>query len=291
MSSKKSFFSNNPSSTVSSNRILYTPSEFARSSLMHLQEIGTLKALKEHTSRRDNIQSYLFFMVLSGSGELNYGGMTYRLTKGCCVFIDCRHPYSHTTSDELWSLRWCHFSGPMMASVYEKYVDRGGRAVFVPEDLKTFGSVLDRLYEIAGSSDYIRDMEINEELSRLCTLLMAESWHPEEKGTFSVKKKSVMPVKDYLDAHYAEKITLDDLSRDFYINKYYLTRVFREQFGMPISSYLLNVRITHAKQMLRFSDMSIEEIGQACGLGQPHYFSRVFKSVEGVAPSVYRNQW
>ena len=65
----KSFFANNPSSTVSSNRILYTPSDFARTTLMHLQEIGMLKALKEHTSRRDHIQSYLFFMVLSGSGE------------------------------------------------------------------------------------------------------------------------------------------------------------------------------------------------------------------------------
>lgn len=287
----KSFFTNNPSSTVSSNRILYTPSEFAKSTLMHLQEIGMLKALKEHTSRRDNIQSFLFFIVLSGSGELQYGGDLYKLSEGSCVFIDCRHPYSHTTSEDLWSLRWCHFYGPMLSSVYEKYVERGGKPVFTPEDTEPFKTVLDKLYEIAGSGDYIRDMEINEELNRLCTLLMAESWHPEEGGSRITKKQSVVPVKEYLEQHYAEKISLEQLSQEFFINKYYLTRVFKEQFGYSITAFLLNVRITHAKQMLRFTDKSVDEIGQECGFGQLHYFSRVFKSVEGVAPSVYRSQW
>jgi len=287
----KSFFANNPSSTVSSNRILYTPSDFARTTLMHLQEIGMLKALKEHTSRRDHIQSYLFFTVLSGSGSLHYGGTDYSLTEGSCVFIDCRHPYSHTTSTDLWSLRWCHFNGSVLPSVYEKYLERGGKPVFTPENGEPFKEVLDRLYEIAGSGDYIRDMEINEELNRLCTLLMAESWHPEEAGARAAKKQSVVPVREYLEQHYAEKITLDQLSRDFFINKYYLTRVFKEQYGYSITTFLQNIRITHAKQMLRFTDKSVEEIGQECGFGQLHYFSRVFKSVEGVAPSVYRSQW
>ena len=54
-------------SIVSSNRVLYTPSAFARNSLLHLQEIGTLQALKGHTSRRKDLQSFLFFIVLNGS--------------------------------------------------------------------------------------------------------------------------------------------------------------------------------------------------------------------------------
>ena len=102
---------------------------------------------------------------------------------------------------------------------------------------------------------------------------------------------SVADVKEYLEQHYSEKITLDQLSHDFFINKYYLTRVFKEQYGQSITAYLQSLRITHAKQLLRFTDRSVEEIGFECGLGQLHYFSRVFKEVEGVAPSVYRSQW
>ena len=277
-------------SIVSSNRVLYTPSAFARTSLLHLQEIGELQALAPHTSSRSNLQSYLFFTVISGSGTLIYDGKKYDLKKGDMVFIDCWKPYSHTTDVNLWSLRWCHFYGPTLSFVYEKYVERGGRPTFRPEETAPFLSTLDALYKLASGSDYIRDMRINEELNRLCTLLMEQSWNPEE-ATTAPKKLSVVEVKEYLEQHYAEKISLDELSKQFFINKYYLTRVFKEQFGQSITAYLTSLRITHAKQLLRFSDKSVEEIGLECGLGQLHYFSRVFKEVEGVPPSIYRSQW
>ena len=217
-------------SIVSSNRVLYTPSSFARTSLLHLQEIGELQALAPHTSSRSNLQSYLFFTVLSGSGALTYDGKKYDLKKGDMVFIDCRKPYSHTTDANLWSLRWCHFYGPTLSFVYEKYVERGGRPTFRPEETAPFLSTLDSLYKLASGSDYIRDMRINEELNRLCTLLMEQSWHPEE-ATTAPKKLSVVEVKEYLEQHYAEKVTLDELSMRFFINKYYLTRVLRNNSG------------------------------------------------------------
>ena len=287
----ESFFMNDPASSVTSSRILYTPSTFARTSLLHLQEIGSLTALREHTSDRDGLRSFLFLVVRKGSGKLIYNGREYRLAAGACAFIDCRKPYAHTTSADLWTLSWCHFYGPTMTSLYEKYVERGGKTAFFPPDTAPFLSTLDRLNKAAGSGDYIRDMKINEELSRLCTLLMAESWHPEASLPYPAKRQSVTEVKEYLDRHYAERITLDQLSNRFFINKYYLSRMFKEQFGLPVIAYLLEVRITHAKQMLRFTDRSVEEIGMECGLGALHYFSRVFKSVEGVPPSLYRSQW
>lgn len=284
-------FSNNKSSIVTSNRILYTPSSFARTSLLHLQEIGELEAKKSHTSSRSNLSSFLFFTVVSGSGSLSYQGKEYILSPGSVVFIDCHNPYSHTTDpDNLWTLRWVHFYGPTMGSVYNKYCERGGRPVFTPEDSAPFFSVWENLFSTAGSADYMRDMLINQHLSTLLTLVMSESWHPED-ATTAKKKASVADVKEYLDRNYAEKITLDGLATHFYINKYYLTKVFKEQYGQSITAYLLNIRITKAKQLLRFSEKSVEEIGMEVGLGAPHYFSQTFKSVEGVPPSVYRKQW
>ena len=244
-----------------------------------------MHALAPHTSKRDGLQSYLFFTVLSGLGELSYEGKKFNLEPGSCVFIDCRKPYSHTTREDLWSLRWCHFFGPTLSLVYEKYCERGGKPVFLPYDLLPFMDTLDKLYELASGSDYIRDMRINEELNKLTTQLMEQSWHPEEAVTAS-KKMNVADVKEYLEQHYCNRITLDELASCFYINKYYLTRVFKEQYGQSITNYLTSIRITHAKQLLRFSDKSVEEIGMECGLGSLHYFSRVFKEVEGVAPSV-----
>lgn len=274
---------------VSSRRILYTPTAFAKSALLYLQEVGSLRAEKPHTSSRALLASYLFFYVNSGTGDLEYDGKSYRLGPGDCVFLDCRQPYAHSTRENLWSLSWIHFSGVTMQPVYEKYRERGGRPVFHPTELAPFEKLHKEIFELASSDDYIRDMRINSCLNALLVLLMQESWNPMEQT--GRKRQNLQPIRDYLDGHFTEKISLDALAEQFFISKFYLTRVFKEQFGVSISTYLLNKRITKAKQLLRFSDQKLEDIGYQCGLGAPHYFSRVFKQVEGITPSEFREKW
>ncbi len=279
-----------PSASVKSERILYTPTSFAKTSLLHLQEVGTLYAVKPHTSSRSNLASFLCFAVREGEGELVYEEEHFRLKVGDCVFLNCEKAYSHSTGEHLWALSWCHFYSQLMPEIYEKYRERGGRPVFRPQNPEKFVNVLQELYNLAKSADYIRDMRINEELNRLLTLLMEESWHP-ENGEISGKKKEIIAVREYLNEHFSEKISLDELAALFFINKFYLTKIFKETQGITISGYILEKRITRAKQLLRFSDRTIEEIGGMVGMPEPDYFSRTFKKVEGISPREYRKQW
>lgn len=277
--------------SVESDRIIYTPSVFAKTNLIYLQEIGSLQAKTPHTSRRENLSSYLFFMVLNGTGMLEYEGANYSLFKGDCVFLDCKRSYSHRSSQDLWKLKWVHFYGSNMNGIYGKYAERGGLPCFRPEEIEKYEKIWGDIYETAASNIYIKDMKIYEKLTSLLTILMEESWNPGKKPHWSVKKQNLQEVKEYLDQHYSEKITLDGLADLFYINKYYLTRVFKEQFGISINSYILQVRITHAKQFLRFTDLSIEKISQECGMNDANYFSRIFKKVEGISPGEFRKRW
>jgi len=276
---------------VNSNRIIYTPSTFAKDSLLHLQETGQLEARKPHTSSRANLLSYLFFIVLNGSGTLTYDGREYSLSKGNCVFIDCRKPYSHCSSENLWTLKWVHFYGPNMHTIYEKYLERGGLPLFNSQRSEEYAGVLQSIFTLASSDSYVKDMQINEKLSGLLTMLMQDSWHPGENCSHHSQKRNLREIKDYIDLNYAREITLDSLSNHFFINKFYLTRLFKEQFGISVNHYLLQVRTTQAKQLLRFSDLSIEEIGQKCGIKDPNYFSRMFKKMEGSTPGEYRRKW
>ena len=193
------------SSSVQSDRLIYTPSSFARSSLLHLQETGSLNAISPHTSSRANLASFLFFMVTSGEGQLVYGGVEYFLSAGDLVFIDCTVPYSHSTGEKLWSLSWCHFNGPEMISIYEKYKSRGGKAVFKSANTEEYSKLLKTLISTARSSSHIRDMEINSILSALLVLLMEDSWNPE---SIRNKQGQVVSVREYIDIHYADDITL-----------------------------------------------------------------------------------
>ena len=77
----------------------------------------------------------------------------------------------------------------------------------------------------------------------------------------------------------------------FYINKFYLTKIFKEVYGTTVNGYVIARRITRAKQLLRFSELSVEEVGEAVGMPEPDYFSRVFKKIEGISPREYRKKW
>ena len=305
-----SLFSNNNTDTVRSRRIIYTPSAFARSSLLHLQETGTLQALKSHKSERAGLHSCLFFTVLSGFGRLVYGGRIHELWPGDCVFIDCRKPYSHETGgngpaagkekacrgaeqnakDTLWSLQWCHFYGPNMNAIYQKYQERGGGPVFHPSDPAGYRNILTELFQIAGSADYVRDMRIQEKLSSLLVLLMEDAWDTQQTVSDAPEPMDIQQVKEYLDANYMRKITLDELASRFFINKYYLLTLFKDRYGVTVNAYLNQMRVTYVKQQLRFTDRTAESLAAELHI-EPAYLSRLFKKVEGVSPSEFRKSW
>lgn len=275
---------------VNSNRILYTPSEFARENLLYLQEIGQVHARQPHISTHPDLASYLFMTVLSGSGTLSYLGEEYTLSCGDCALVNCKNDYYHKSSDDLWTILWIHFYGPTASGIYQKYMERGGKVLFHPDNIKKYMNCWENIFELASSDDYIRDMKINEQLSSLCCLMMEESWHPESRAV-SGGRQSMLNIQEYLKNNMSEKITLDMLSEKFYVNKYYLTRLFKNECGQTINEYLLQLRISHAKELLRFSGLSVEEISENCGITPLYYFSRIFKQVEGISPRDYRKKW
>lgn len=275
---------------VESNYRIYTPSQLVRDKLLYLQEAGTLTAVTPYETGRSGVLSYLFFMVLSGSGSFLYDDIAYKIQSGDCVFIDCQKKYSQISSEDLWTLQWAHFNGVTMETLYTKYVERGGTPVFHTEQSTQYRDILNQLYAMAKESGFVASMELSEKIMSLMTLIMKETRTIEH----SKKKNSrydLDTIKAYLDEHYAEKISLDGLAEQFYMDKYYLTKIFRAQYDTTVNKYLNRVRITKAKEMLRFSDLPVEEIGRMVGIPEPNYFARVFKHVEGITPSTYRAEW
>ncbi|MDD3040968.1 AraC family transcriptional regulator [Bacteroides sp.] len=279
--------------TVTS-RIIYTPSPFARVNLLSLQETGHLKALKSHMSRRTKLVSYLFFIVTNGEGNVIYNGKKVSLQKGDCFFIDCRKPYSQCSSVENpWSLSWVHFTGATVAAIYEKYSGRNGKPFFTAKDSLIYISLLNGLFDIASGNSYIRDMQINTKLSELLEHVMAETIVADHERTsdIALKRTDIQNVKQFIEENYTDSISLDDIADLHYINKNYLSKVFKEQYGLTVNGYIMLLRVNKAKGCLRFSNMTVEQISQECGFLDSNYFSRMFKKIEGISPTGYRENW
>ena len=104
----------------------------------------------------------------------------------------------------------------------------------------------------------------------LMTILRDESEMPEGEQFLN-------QILQYIDRHYNERMTLEQLSTRFHISKSYLTRRFRQYTGETIINYINKLRVQYAKEMLISSDQSVAEISWSIGFESPKYFHRVFK--------------
>lgn len=97
-------------------------------------------------------------------------------------------------------------------------------------------------------------------------------------------------IKQYMDSHYKEGITLDLLAEVSHLNKYYLSHIFSDAFGISPINYLLERRILHSKDLLKNSDFTITQIAQLSGFSSSNYFSQSFKKYTGLTPKGYRKK-
>lgn len=94
----------------------------------------------------------------------------------------------------------------------------------------------------------------------------------------------------YITQNYRKEISLEDVSREVNINPYYFSKRFKEETGVNFIDYLTGIRIRKAKELLEDPRLSIKEICTKSGYTDPNYFSRIFKKIENVSPSEYREK-
>lgn len=94
----------------------------------------------------------------------------------------------------------------------------------------------------------------------------------------------------YIADHLADELSIDDLIDVSGRSASTIGRLFRAQFGIPPSAYILELRIERAKELLRTTRHSVAEVGRLAGIRDPYYFSRVFRQRVGVAPLAFRKK-
>lgn len=102
--------------------------------------------------------------------------------------------------------------------------------------------------------------------------------------------KLIIATKEYLHDNLKESVSLDTISRDIGISKYYLHRLFTEINSVTPLEYLTIHRLKKAKEKLQYSKDSVFEIAITCGFDNTAYFSNTFKKYTGLSPTQFRNK-
>jgi len=100
----------------------------------------------------------------------------------------------------------------------------------------------------------------------------------------------VRQVIAYMQTHYMEEIDFGQLSHDMGFTSAYLTKLFNRYAGNTPLKYLTACRIREACRLLRETDLSIAQVGEAVGYPDQFHFSKTFRKATGVSPTVYRKE-
>ena len=286
----KNSYKNFPDTYVeTSKRIIQTPSSVARSAFFYVQETGYFKLKESHKAFRQNLNSFLFVIVLSGSGTLMYHDKMYSLTQGSCFFIDCMIPYYHqSSSTDPWELLWVHFNGATSKEYYQYFASHSSPA-WTPKYFQELKDKTERLLDVNEHSDLSAEINSSRLIVDILSIILEDIQSSHEALTPLQQK--MVEIRQYLDDNYIEKFSLDDLSEYFFLSKYHLCREFKNFFGISPNQYVIAKRITMAKRLLRFSDMTLEEIAEKCGFYDISYLNRQFKNSEGQTASEFRKKW
>jgi AraC-like DNA-binding protein len=106
------------------------------------------------------------------------------------------------------------------------------------------------------------------------------------EGHLGKEKKAIQQVRQYIDEHFAESVTLNRLAQRVALSPYYLLRVFGAEVGMPPYAYLESVRIRHTQRLIK-AGKPLAEVAAEVGFSSQSHMTRQFKKIIGVTPGQY----
>ncbi|OMF36708.1 hypothetical protein BK133_08665 [Paenibacillus sp. FSL H8-0548] len=121
----------------------------------------------------------------------------------------------------------------------------------------------------------------------LLVCLLRDSYWPNQMGEISGADQLVA-IQHYMNAHAGRELTLNELAGQFHMNKHHLIHLFKSAYRITPIQYHRQMRMERARNLLEFTQLTIQEIADSLGYPSIHAFSRAFKNKEGRSPSSYR---
>jgi len=242
-----------------------TPSEAELAQPYYCTEAGVFYAQQHFSTARTDKESYILFYTLRGAGLIEQGESHVVLSTGQALLLNCRTPQSYCTApgQSCWHHYWVHLDGAGVAAM-EPLLLAGKK--LTPVQLtgvkmqEYFEMLLGQMERSTVDSMVTAGLALHE--------MLAET----------------------LRKHYQKELCLADLLAEAHMSKSYFLRLFRRYMGTTPYNYLVNFRITQAKELLVLTDHSVSEIAQEVGFGDASNFSTRFAKATGQSPLQYRKR-
>jgi len=266
--------------------VIANASALARSLPFFVYCAGQIGAKKECYTKTWYLDGVLLLVTTRGQGRFTYQGKTCVLGVGDVVFIDCTQYHEYCTLGDFWENYYIRFDGSA-ARTYHDYINRDGWRVLSCNDIKATRKLVGEIINLCLSPDDHAPLEISLALSRILTELAVSAHRSMETSELS---PAVRQAKEFIDQHYAEQVTLEDIARASLLSPYHLSRTFKAQIGVAPHAYLNQRRLDKARRLLLTTQMTVQDISDRVGFSNVNILIRSFKNAAGMTPTAFRSK-
>lgn len=126
---------------------------------------------------------------------------------------------------------------------------------------------------------------------RVAKLVYAQTVKDIRENGKNYKNPLIKEVKNYIFTHMHDSIQVSEIAHHFRVNADYLSHLFSVHEKKTIKQYVMEEKITRSKNLLKYSEYSIQEIGFYLGFSSQSHFTKVFKSIVGMKPTEFRREY
>lgn len=237
------------------------------------------------------MRSYnMIHFVLKGQGHYYLKGRHYRVKTGQSFFIPVQeNNFYHADSDDPWTYCWICFAG----ADAEAILDHCGYGVFHPilrvshiEEIHALVDQIMNFYELTPSNG----LHIQSLLAEVLALVEENgdnSYLPTEDTDNGLVQKAILFIQDKSDL----PITVQEVADHLFISRTYLYSLFKRNMLITPQQFIVNAKISKARELLAKTDEPIADIAHECGYHNQFAFSRAFRREISLSPREYRTMY
>ena len=238
---------------------------------------------------------YLFHFCLSGTGTLyadNSKGATeiWQIKSGQGFMIFPHQVCTYIADHEIpWEYVWIEFDGLRA----KETVELAGLSVDQPVYKARYKDILETmkqemLYIVNHKSESPFHL-IGHLYLFIDSFVRSATSGQVSKGN-SLRDFYIKEALTYMEQNFQNDISIEDISAFCGLNRSYFGKIFRENTGKSPQDFLISYRMTKATELLKLTNLSVGDIGNAVGYPNQLHFSRAFKNTYGISPRQWRNE-
>ncbi|WYP26520.1 AraC family transcriptional regulator [Alkalihalobacillus sp. FSL W8-0930] len=270
-------------------KLRYTYSTIVDTFPLFVESIG-YNPWEQDWSRPDGYPQYHWLQTIEGEGMFSFNGQEHRLSRGRGVLLKPYTPHEYITLGKKWSTMYVTFGGASVVSILDA-LTLNASSLYTDLEDQRFASILKGMLEKIKEDAEFSKLDLSSHLYDFL-IHLRKYGKVNNQPSLSNNYDKLRPLVEWLEQAHAEDIGLNDMAAYLNVSSQYLNRLFHHTFTMSPYSFLIQLRIRKAKEILiQNADVPLKNIAFLVGFNDVSNFVATFKKIEGMTPKVYRQSY